>query len=136
MAERRLEDLRYLTEFIEDSNLTPVSDRTYPLPDVSGAIRYLARGHPAGKILVTMWHPSAGQDCKLLVVWNRRSRARSALLTQLTSRCQEPPRGSLAAEPPPGTRTTSDQALHLRLTPRVRRGLFPYPLDVGGVSAK
>ena len=54
VAKQRFEDLQYLTELIEAGKLTPVIDRTYPLPHASDAIRYLARGHPAGKIVVTV----------------------------------------------------------------------------------
>jgi hypothetical protein len=31
-----------------------VVDRTYPLSEVPDAIRYLERGHPRGKIVVTV----------------------------------------------------------------------------------
>ena len=48
------DDLVALTELIEAGTLTPVIDRTYPLIEASDAIRYLAEGHAAGKIVVTV----------------------------------------------------------------------------------
>jgi hypothetical protein len=34
--------------------VTPAIDRTYALADAADAIRHLAAGHPAGKIVVTV----------------------------------------------------------------------------------
>ena len=34
--------------------MTPVVDRTFDLVEAADAIRYLAEGHPAGKIVVTV----------------------------------------------------------------------------------
>ncbi|MEO8475865.1 MAG: NAD(P)-dependent alcohol dehydrogenase [Actinomycetota bacterium] len=48
------EDLVTLTELIEAGTLAPVIDRTYPLIEAPDAIRYLAQGHAAGKIVVTV----------------------------------------------------------------------------------
>jgi NADPH:quinone reductase-like Zn-dependent oxidoreductase len=48
------DDLVALTELIEAGTLTPVIDRTYPLIEAPDAIRYLAQGHAAGKIIVTV----------------------------------------------------------------------------------
>ena len=48
------DDLVALTELIEAGTLTPVIDRTYPLIEAPDAIRYLAEGHAAGKIVVTV----------------------------------------------------------------------------------
>ena len=50
----RHDDLVALTELIEAGTLTPVIDRTYPLIEAPDAIRYLAQGHAAGKIVVTV----------------------------------------------------------------------------------
>ena len=47
------DDLVALTELIEAGTLTPVIDRTYPLIEAPDAIRYLAEGHAAGKIVIT-----------------------------------------------------------------------------------
>ncbi|MFC6021118.1 NAD(P)-dependent alcohol dehydrogenase [Plantactinospora solaniradicis] len=53
-ARERHEDLDELTPLIESGTVTPVIDRTYALADAPDAIRYLAQGHPAGKVVVTM----------------------------------------------------------------------------------
>jgi NADPH:quinone reductase-like Zn-dependent oxidoreductase len=53
----KLEDrrnLQALTELIESGAVRPVIDRTYPLIEAPDAIRYLAEGHPAGKIVITV----------------------------------------------------------------------------------
>jgi NADPH:quinone reductase-like Zn-dependent oxidoreductase len=34
--------------------VTPVIDRTFELAEAADAIRYLAQGHPAGKVVVTV----------------------------------------------------------------------------------
>ena len=52
VSKERTEDLEYLTTLIEEGKITPVIDRTFPLREVPEAIRYLARGHPGGKIVV------------------------------------------------------------------------------------
>lgn len=39
---------------IEEGELTPVIDRTYPLSKTPEAVRYLEDGHPMGKIVVTV----------------------------------------------------------------------------------
>jgi len=52
-AERR-EDLVAVRDLIEDGALTPVVDRTFALPQAADAIRYLERGHAAGKVVVTV----------------------------------------------------------------------------------
>jgi NADPH:quinone reductase-like Zn-dependent oxidoreductase len=48
------ERLRTLTELIEAGKVTPVIDRTYPLAEAPDAVRYLADGHPGGKIVITV----------------------------------------------------------------------------------
>jgi NADPH:quinone reductase-like Zn-dependent oxidoreductase len=48
------DDLVALTELIEAGTLKPVIDRTYPLIEAPHAIRYLAEGHAAGKIVITV----------------------------------------------------------------------------------
>jgi NADPH:quinone reductase-like Zn-dependent oxidoreductase len=54
VAKERAEDLEALTRLIESSAVTPLINRTYPLADVPDAIRYLAGGHAAGKVVVTV----------------------------------------------------------------------------------
>ena len=48
------DDLLVLKELIEAGKVTPVIDRTYPLNQAPEAIRYLAEGHPRGKVVVTV----------------------------------------------------------------------------------
>jgi NADPH:quinone reductase-like Zn-dependent oxidoreductase len=48
------EDLVALAELVEAGTVTPVIDRTYPLIEAADAIRYLAEGHAAGKIVITV----------------------------------------------------------------------------------
>ena len=43
-----------LSKLIEAGDLTPVIDRTFPLIEAPEAIRYLAQGHPAGKVVITV----------------------------------------------------------------------------------
>jgi NADPH:quinone reductase-like Zn-dependent oxidoreductase len=53
MAREGAEHLAEVTRLIESGAVTPVVDRTYDLPEVPKAIRYLAAGHPAGKVAVS-----------------------------------------------------------------------------------
>jgi NADPH:quinone reductase-like Zn-dependent oxidoreductase len=49
------EDLRTLRDLIEAGKVTPVIDRTFPLPEVPEAIRHLVEGHGgSGKIVITV----------------------------------------------------------------------------------
>jgi NADPH:quinone reductase-like Zn-dependent oxidoreductase len=48
------EDLQALSELIEAGSITPVVGRTFDLVEAADAVRYLAEGHPAGKIVVTV----------------------------------------------------------------------------------
>jgi NADPH:quinone reductase-like Zn-dependent oxidoreductase len=50
----RHEDLVALSELIAAGTLTPVIDRTYPLIEAPDAIRHLAEGHAAGKVVITV----------------------------------------------------------------------------------
>ena len=47
-------DLVMLTELVEAGTVAPVIDRTYPLIEAPDAVRYLAEGHAAGKIVITV----------------------------------------------------------------------------------
>jgi len=40
-------------ELLEAGKITPVIDRTYPLSEVSEAIRYLMEGEPQGRVVIT-----------------------------------------------------------------------------------
>jgi NADPH:quinone reductase-like Zn-dependent oxidoreductase len=48
------DDLQVLRELLEAGKLTPVIGRTYPLGEVSEAIRRLVEGHGGGKIAITV----------------------------------------------------------------------------------
>jgi NADPH:quinone reductase-like Zn-dependent oxidoreductase len=50
----RPDDLQTLRELIEAGQLTPVIDRSFPLPEVPQAIRHLLGGHGRGKIVITV----------------------------------------------------------------------------------
>jgi NADPH:quinone reductase-like Zn-dependent oxidoreductase len=54
IAKERAADLEALTRLIESGSVTPVIDRSYPLADAPDAIRYLAEGHAAGKVVITL----------------------------------------------------------------------------------
>jgi len=54
MAKERGEDLDELGRLIQSGAVTPVIERTYALHDAPDAIRHLAKGHAAGKIVVTV----------------------------------------------------------------------------------
>jgi NADPH:quinone reductase-like Zn-dependent oxidoreductase len=45
--------LATLTELIEDGQVTPVIDRSYPFADIPAAIRYQEQGHARGKVVIT-----------------------------------------------------------------------------------
>jgi NADPH:quinone reductase-like Zn-dependent oxidoreductase len=48
------EDLGTLSGLIEAGKVTPVVDATFPLSEAPDAIRYLAQGHPSGKVVITV----------------------------------------------------------------------------------
>jgi len=54
IAKENAADLESLTRLIESGEVTPVIDRTYALTDAPDAIRYLAQGHAAGKVVLTV----------------------------------------------------------------------------------
>lgn len=47
-------DLRYLAELMENEEITPVIDRTYPFAEIPAALHYIAGGHARGKVAVTL----------------------------------------------------------------------------------
>jgi NADPH:quinone reductase-like Zn-dependent oxidoreductase len=53
-SRERVRDLEELGQLIESGAVTPIVGRTYPLADTPDAIRYLAEGHPTGKIIITI----------------------------------------------------------------------------------
>jgi NADPH:quinone reductase-like Zn-dependent oxidoreductase len=54
VSKENAEDLRAVNELIEAGKVKPVIDRTYSLVEAPDAIRYLAEGHPRGKIVITV----------------------------------------------------------------------------------
>lgn len=48
------DDLMVLKDLIESGKLMPVIDKTYPLRDVSAAIRYVETGHARGKTVISV----------------------------------------------------------------------------------
>jgi NADPH:quinone reductase-like Zn-dependent oxidoreductase len=54
IASVRRDDLAFLNELIAAGEIAPVIDRTYPLSEVSTAIRYLEAGHAHGKVAITV----------------------------------------------------------------------------------
>ena len=50
----RVEDFETLRELIESGRVMPVMDRTYALPDVADAIRYIEQGHARGKVVIAL----------------------------------------------------------------------------------
>jgi len=54
VAKERGEDLEDVRRLIEAGDVTPVVDRTFALSDAAAAVRYLAEGHAAGKIVITV----------------------------------------------------------------------------------
>jgi NADPH:quinone reductase-like Zn-dependent oxidoreductase len=43
-----------LRELLDAGKVPPVIDRTYPLTETAGAIRYLEQGHAKGKVVITV----------------------------------------------------------------------------------
>src|SRR5574341_1009260 len=54
LSKERSQDLVVLKELIEAGKVTPVIDRSYPLSEAAEAVRYLAKGHARGKVVITV----------------------------------------------------------------------------------
>jgi len=48
------QDLLALKDLVEAGTITPVIDRTYPLIATAEALRYVAKGHARGKVVITV----------------------------------------------------------------------------------
>ncbi|WP_235206367.1 NAD(P)-dependent alcohol dehydrogenase [Actinomadura welshii] len=46
-------DLRFLAGLMENEQVAPVIDRTYPFAEIPDALRYIERGHARGKVAIT-----------------------------------------------------------------------------------
>ncbi len=53
-AKASTEDLVFLIKLVENGKLSPVIDRTYPLAETAEAMKYAARGHSLGKVVITV----------------------------------------------------------------------------------
>jgi len=56
MAKQGKKNLIFLGDLLESGKLVPVIERTYPLREAAGALRYLEQGHAKGKVVVTIPH--------------------------------------------------------------------------------
>ncbi|KUF15115.1 NAD(P)-dependent alcohol dehydrogenase [Streptomyces silvensis] len=54
LATVRRADLVRLTSLIDNGDITPVVDSAYPLAEAPAAVRHLKRGHPRGKVVLTV----------------------------------------------------------------------------------
>lgn len=54
MTNNNADDLAFLKDLIEKSQLMPVIDRSYPLCETPAALRYAATGHARGKVVITV----------------------------------------------------------------------------------
>jgi NADPH:quinone reductase-like Zn-dependent oxidoreductase len=54
IARLRKDDLTILGDLMQAGKVTSVIDRTYPLSEVSEAIRYLEEGHARGKVVIDL----------------------------------------------------------------------------------
>lgn len=53
-AKASTDDLAFLIKLVEDGKLSPEIDRTYPLAETAEAMKYAARGHSLGKVVITI----------------------------------------------------------------------------------
>ena len=54
MSDPSKDDMIYLRDLMEAGQVKPVIDRTYKLPEIAEAVRYVEAGHARGKVVVTV----------------------------------------------------------------------------------
>jgi NADPH:quinone reductase-like Zn-dependent oxidoreductase len=54
ISKSRYQDLVILQELLAAGTVTPVVERTYPLPEAADALRHLGEGHARGKLVITV----------------------------------------------------------------------------------
>jgi len=54
IAKSNQKDFQFLKELIENGKLQPIVDRKFPLDQAAEAFKYLANGHPSGKVIITI----------------------------------------------------------------------------------
>lgn len=57
-AQTNPKDLAYLIGLVEEGQIKPVIDRTYPLAQTAEAVNSLKQGHARGKVVISMDHPA------------------------------------------------------------------------------
>jgi NADPH:quinone reductase-like Zn-dependent oxidoreductase len=60
LAKLNRQDLSIIGALIAEGKVTPVIDRRYSLSEVPDAVRYLAKGHARGKVIIDVDHPQSG----------------------------------------------------------------------------
>jgi len=54
LAKINTQDLAFMKDLLEAGKVVPVIDKRYPLSEAAEALRYLAKGHAQGKVVITV----------------------------------------------------------------------------------